>query len=644
MKNTSLSLRKRKLLDYIQTQHDYITGEQLAFHLRVSSRTIRNDILEINQKLKSSGIQIISKKSFGYKLVVDDPKQLKMLNRSNTSFLSREDRVRHIAFRLSYTDKPINLYDLQDEMFISQTTLEHDLLAFQEKYVNAYPFIKLIRSKNHISFESDERKRRSILILLYVNHWDYNSRGNTFYQYQYLEENMINLIIEELQHFLQVNPLKMDDISIIVLNLLITITCQRVKMGYCLTNKAISVPIDAKLLAATNHLLDIIEDKLSLSLPEFERNEIYVYIYSGQLLDASKLSFGTVSHYFTPAIIRLTDEYLLKVKNIFELDLSGIEDFYITILQYFRYLSLPIHYLNVMEQQVNRVRLDMHIEYEIAYLIQDLSLEFLGRFLNDTELTYLAFCISGALESYNRHLPKLKTVICCHMNLPASWSLKQKLLTHFHDSIDITALIPIHYKDIYPFNDVDLIITTADKTIIADQTCDQLLVSPYFNAHDQSQLDHYIFRKKIDALYHHSLPDIKDLLEEAFWHECIDLDNPIDLIKLLSNDFISNHYVTPDYTQQILDRESQLSFVVKPGLTLMYCLSPSKKTCLSIGTMEHRLKWHSQKIRCVIMAAIHPTHYSLIFKLINTLIYNDFNLEDMRFMKSKSEIISFLLQ
>lgn len=116
----TLSLRQRKLVHYLQLQSAYTTGQELASQLQVSARTIRNDIAEINQILNGTGIRIASKRSEGYLLVSSNQDQLKELSRTSSSFLSRDERVRHIAFRLCLSDEPVNLYDLEDEMLSAE--------------------------------------------------------------------------------------------------------------------------------------------------------------------------------------------------------------------------------------------------------------------------------------------------------------------------------------------------------------------------------------------------------------------------------------------------------------------------------------------------------------------------------------------
>lgn len=91
----------------------------------------------------------------------------------------------------------------------------------------------------------------------------------------------------------------------------------------------------------------------------------------------------------------------------------------------------------------------------------------------------------------------------------------------------------------------------------------------------------------------------------------------------------------------ILRRESILTFAFQPSIVLMYSLEPSTKTCLSIATLDHRIKWNSYKIRTVIMAAIRPEDITIVFRLINELYYEGFSPDETRFLKTREELIDF---
>lgn len=642
MIDLSLSLRQRKLIHYLQQKNgNYTTGEELANHLHVSARTIRNDINELNQTLIDTGVQITSKRSSGYLLVAADEQDLKKLSQSSNSFLSRDERVRHIAFRLCLSDAPINLYDLEDEMYISRTTLEHDLHSLRRKYILPDPHILFFRHRNHISFENDERKRRIILNRLFSENWNYNARGNAFFQYQYMDERIVNLIIHEVNFYMTKYNIMMEDINMVTLDLAIAIMYYRVTSGHELTNVISHTYCDATAVHAVNELLDSLETRLDCRFSSIEREDIHLLVSCGRLLDASLLNFASVSNFFKPSIIQLTDSYIEYIKENYQIDLSKDEDFYITILQYFRYLSLPLHYFNRIDTHFDVARTKFLIEFEIAFAFQPFALEYYGFYLDYTEILYLAFCISGAMAYMKQASPKLKTVIMCHLNLPSSWELKHQISSRFDDYIDIIALLPVYIKDSYDFSKVDLVVTTANKEITKSPNCKTLLISPFLTYKDQENLERLIQQEQLQHLYTPSLPSLHNLLEQAFWHERVANEDYFSVFELLANDFIQNGYVDSSYLTEVFRRESIFTFAFQPSVVLVYSTVPSTRTCLSIATYEHRIRWNTYKIRTVVMAAIRPEDKTLIFKLINELYSDQINPNDSRFIKTKEEFIDF---
>lgn len=642
MIDLSLSLRQRKLIHYLQQKNgNYTTGEELANHLHVSARTIRNDINELNQTLIDTGVQITSKRSSGYLLVAADEQDLKKLSQSSNSFLSRDERVRHIAFRLCLSDAPINLYDLEDEMYISRTTLEHDLHSLRRKYILPDPHILFFRHRNHISFENDERKRRIILNRLFSENWNYNARGNAFFQYQYMDERIVNLIIHEVNFYMTKYNIMMEDINMVTLDLAIAIMYYRVTSGHELTNVISHTYCDATAVHAVNELLDSLETRLDCRFSSIEREDIHLLVSCGRLLDASLLNFASVSNFFKPSIIQLTDSYIEYIKENYQIDLSKDEDFYITILQYFRYLSLPLHYFNRIDTHFDVARTKFLIEFEIAFAFQPFALEYYGFYLDYTEILYLAFCISGAMAYMKQASPKLKTVIMCHLNLPSSRELKHQISSRFGDYIDIIALLPVYIKDSYDFSKVDLVVTTANKEITKSPNCKTLLISPFLTYKDQENLERLIQQEQLQHLYTPSLPSLHNLLEQAFWHERVANEDYFSVFELLANDFIQNGYVDSSYLTEVFRRESIFTFAFQPSVVLVYSTVPSTRTCLSIATYEHRIRWNTYKIRTVVMAAIRPEDKTLIFKLINELYSDQINPNDSRFIKTKEEFIDF---
>ena len=196
MASLNLTLRQRKLLHTIQNRKDMITGQELAGLLNASARTIRSDVVTINHELKPYGASIDSVRSKGYFFTAEDPDKIRELNRIETAFFTREDRIRALALELCIAEEPLSCFDLEDEMFISRTTLENDIRLLRLRYMMNGPKIRIITGHNDISFEQDELKRRQLLSDLYMEHWNYNGRGNAVYGMSYLDPDLLDRIID----------------------------------------------------------------------------------------------------------------------------------------------------------------------------------------------------------------------------------------------------------------------------------------------------------------------------------------------------------------------------------------------------------------------------------------------------------------
>lgn len=284
--------------------------------------------------------------------------------------------------------------------------------------------------------------------------------------------------MNEIKKHLTEYRVEMEDVSMVNLGLGITIAYYRIMDGHPLEESIFPSTGDKLSAHLVDDILDALEEKLSVSFSSYEREPFYLFMSCSKLLNASLLNFRTVSTYFDQDIIEFCDRYLQEIRIHFGIDFSKDEDFYITILQLLRFIKMPIRLFNELNMQEEVLRKQFLIEFEMAYLIQPLAMEYYGYHLGHLELTYIAFCISGALSYYSRTLPKINTVILCHYNLPVTWNLKHAVLEKFSDYIEVQSLLPVYSKDIDNFDQTDLILSTVNKDMTSFIPCRTLYISP----------------------------------------------------------------------------------------------------------------------------------------------------------------------
>ncbi len=615
MDTLSLTLRQRKLLHILQNQENLITGSELASQLNATSRTIRSDVATINLELKPFHAKIDSVRSKGYFFTAQNPDKIRELNRINTAFFSREDRIRYLAFQLCLTDTPINVYDLEDEMFISHTTLENDIHLLKLLYTLKSPFINITNEHSMLSFEKDEKKRRYILTSLIHEHWNYNSRENAVYENEYVSEETLDRMINLVSQCLHKHQIRMEDTNIVWLNITCTIMYERLSSGYILPEAPPVSKSDTEAFEASEDILSTMETLFSISIPCQERDEIYLFISSAHILDPAIITLDNVNSIFEPSVLDMASEYIGLLKESYCLDFSTDDDFYITLLQYIRYILAPIHRFSTQEN-ASVSKSHLITELELAWVFQDIALKYTGNYLNEEELLPLAYCISGALEFHFDLHPesKLHTVICCHEHMAVAWSVKRKILGAFEKYLKVTALIPVNMAKNYDFSNTDLILLTVHKKI-ADSAWGKIIeISPYISPNDIRKLEVYLQSKRNFFLYH-DMASVASLLETAYWHEDYEFEHIFSAVETLGGEFVDKGAAGKDYLSALLQRESLCSNAYCSGLLLQSAMVPAKRTQLSFTILPRRMNWKNHKIRVIVTAAFAAPDKMLSIKL-----------------------------
>ena len=637
MASLNLTLRQRKLLHTIQNRSGMVTGQDLATILNASARTIRSDVVTINHELEPYHARIESIRSKGYYFNAEDPEKIREINRIETAFFTREDRIRALAIQLCIAEEPLSCVDLEDDMFISHTTLENDIRLLRLRYMMNGPRIRIITQHNDISLEPDEAKRRELLTSMFMEHWNYNGRSNAVYGMSFLDPDLLDEIIDIIPVHLNHHGILMEDANMVELDLVCTIMYQRITSGHILPDSDRVPRSDSAADQAAEELLDELESRLQFTIPPQERDRIYLLIASGHMMDPTSLSFETVSQEFSPAAIGMADAYLQAILENFNLDFTNDEDFYITLLQDIRYLLDPVHRM-VSQNRPEQVKQRLLVETELAWLLDDIWNEREGTHLSEWELLHIAHCTSGALEFFLRHHPECKprTVIFCHQHMSIAWAIKRRILGAFDNYLNVTTLLPVNAKSAYDFSDTDLVLSTVHKPVTDAPGTDVVEISPYVTPADVRNIETYIQENMILRFYP-QMPSMDALFDNALWRENCEFPSVFSAIEELSSELIETGAVGSEYTASLLHRESLCSNAIQSGALFQFALTPADRTQLCIAMLKHRMNWGNCRIRIILTAAFRVEDRPLIFR-IKRGIYRMNRQEDIGSLRSRQAL------
>ncbi len=643
METLNLTLRQRKLLHIVQNQHAIITGQELAKQLLVTPRTIRTDVAEINRIIRPYNAQIHSERSKGYHFEAEDPLLIQQLNQIENAFLTKEDRVRYLALRLCLTEEPLNTYDLEDEIFVSHTTLEHDIHQLKMQYMLSEPYISINYSKDYLSCEQDEVKIRRLLVNLFHKDWNYQTHGNAYYGYHFLNHEHLKFIMKELPIHLKNHNMILDDPTMVALDLAVVVMFHRISNGHVLP-ETFDIPItDSAVYAVTEDLFLSLEQYFTCSFPASERLHIYQYITSGNVLTTKDLNLQNPEASFDADVIEMAHAYLCSIHNLYNIDFRKDKDFFITLLFFIQDLKID-HRIYNSQENTDIVQEQLMDELELAFLFQDIANQYLGHYITRTELQYLAHIISGAIEFLFETNPeaKIKTVVCCHLNPAAYWSLKRQILGAFDKYLDIIDLLPVNAKYFYDFSNTDLILSTVQKEITDLNTCDTVRINTILSLKDYLTLSSYITTKRMEMLCPYSRHTLYEMLLDAYWHKSETVESRFQVLDTLTQDFLHDGIVDEMQVQLLLRKEAFMSAATRAGILFLYVPCPVNDTKFSVMILNHRIKWNTYKIRTIILGAFKKEDLSLIFRF-NHIFHNDevCAIERVRMIKTKKELCDY---
>jgi biotin operon repressor len=164
--------RQREILFYLMKRNDSVIGSQIAKEFHVSLRTVRNDIKKINEEILSLGIKVNSSKTYGYYLS-DNEKQILYENKRYFEIASHnttlnlpetsQERAMYILLKLC-TQKTLNLMDVEDELFITTTTVNQDVKKLLYIINKKFPKLKIIFVKSNIlMLDGTEESKRDLI-------------------------------------------------------------------------------------------------------------------------------------------------------------------------------------------------------------------------------------------------------------------------------------------------------------------------------------------------------------------------------------------------------------------------------------------------------------------------------------------------
>ena len=625
--------KKNKLLSYLQNFPGWHTSQELAIQLELSKRTIKNYV----QQFRDQGI-LISSSVKGYHLEQSslDKKQ------DNTKFKvhklpdNNEERVNYIINVLVNSSSSINVYDLANNLFVSESTILQNLKQ-AEREVKRFG-IKLIRKGDFWSLDGNERQKRSLLSSLI-----YEETSGVFMNRNIIQENFPQINIHQLEKsILKIFHKQNIYLNTFELNNLIlhfAIAIDRCSNGHRIKDNNFSSSV--KKQGFGMDLVNSIVGDLQLVLTNADCQELALVIETD--LGNEKTTKNIVSE----ETQKLVTDLISYVWQNYEINLDTFS-FKKRFALHLDRLIMRSRTQNIEHNPLaTNIKYSSPTIYECAVIMANRITEKAKITITDSEIGYIAMHIGNAMAEQITDKQKISVVIIIPEYYDNSLVLLKRLQKKFSAEIDIKKIIhdPANIRSTP--NAIDLLISVGSNYI--DSKISTVNISQFLLSNDIQTLQVAITSRRRQIKRDHFQEELLKFFSSDNFIKSKKVTNIDQVFEIVNEKFFEQGVVEKDFKKLLKQREN-LSSTAFDKVAIPHSLNMTARKSRGFVVINPKgIEWSdNNKVYLVIALAIDPNNKQLfrsvfdelsdiitnidnVIKLINSQNYGEFiiNLVEM---------------
>ena len=603
MNTLNLHARQKKLLSVLNKRHGAASGKELAASLDVSERTVRSDIKEINEQLAEYGISINPVYGKGYVLSVKDRRVFVELFSERESYLSRDDRVRTLLIRLLRENDWCELGSLEDEMFVSRTTLENDLKTVKKRISARHPYLQMERRGNYVRLENNEIKRRDILIRSYAEYWDYDSREGIVLKRDELGVEVLREIQTVLKEAFRKWKILLDDSAFIYMTLSVAMVYYRGKDGHVIRHTEASRP-DSDISDAVGFVMARLNESWEMEIRRAELIWLSDILRQLILLCNQSYSKNWALDHTDVLCHHIVNDLLEKINQRYGLEFLADDRLFVDLLKHVQSLFdgvvAPQIQNHILGEELRRKYpfLGDVAHFTRLYLEEQCEIE-LGRDEEDYLFPYL---ISAYRLLRDRQFENgIPICVISHLNTSITHYLMEQLRNHFKGRLDLRGPYPIHAKEIAFESKPELILSTV-QTNSFNKMADVpvIMVSPMLERTERKTVEIYMDRVLCRSILGDLPQDVSAYFRQGLVCELDNKESLSTTLAAIHGKMQEKKLVDEQLTPA--DPEKEYNVLLRNGLLFIYqTQEKTEETAAALVKLKKNISWrHLRSVQTIL--------------------------------------------
>lgn len=567
-----MNTRALSIIKILLNSVEPVSSLALSQEIGCSTKTIQNEIKEVNKELKNC--EIVSIRGIGYKIEgnLDD------IDIKNSD-LYDYDRVEYIIkkiINISSTDKDtIKLEDLADSMYVSLSTVKNDLKEVK-KILNEYNLKISSKHKQGICIEASEED----IIKFIINYS--NKVDNSLSIKDFLNNNII-------ENLFSIKKILLDTLN--YENMILTDNEFKNIVNY----------ISIYLSRNNTNQIDFIKEYIKKYKSKKEK----------PISEDEQLLIRKAIKEFCRDL-NIATSINLSHDKIFE------ECLFNHICNLYKRADLGI---NQYEITAGEIKLKYPFAFELGKIAKKTIEKNLNMEISEDEVENIALHIGGALERIDKRDEKkvYKTIIVCTSGVGTSMLIKSKLETIFKGKLEIIKVIPSYLIDYINVLDIDFVISTVEVNL---ENVNVIKVSPMLTDKEIKLIEKYIETENVYIDL-----DIQNLFSSELFFKDIKAETRSQVIDIMSKKLVEKGYIDDTMRQSYFERETIATTEIGNMVAIPHgAKGEVYENKVAIGILKEPISWEVGKVRLVIMLALdkekildYEEVFSKIYKRVDSI-------------------------
>nr|WP_288231273.1 BglG family transcription antiterminator [uncultured Anaerostipes sp.] len=475
-----MNKRSREILSTLIQKKEYGQAaymKELAEQFGVSTRTIRNDLEQINEFLNKNKLSGVS---LGKQGVIETGKDMErarqyLFRDDFYSYkLERHERKMFMATLLICEKDYRTLSDLADCMYVSRSTVIQDLDGLKA-FFKRHKLYVVSHSNKGLILEGEEKNKRLLLLSMIKSNESVYREAPVFERLICSLKEECRVDMEDLKTMEKVINLAehfsgrfLTDTSFTNLKYFLVLSLYRMRLKMYAEQDSKK---NSKYEMA-GYILKQLSDFAGIEVVEEEVK------FLGRILNEMRYIKKTTSNQEIVKMQVITRTFIEHVSIDIDLNLQGDYIFYENLINHLESMFSSA----IQDNTVNSVVIEVLERYpKIQEAVQNnvsVLEEYIGRKLNEVEISYIVVHICAAMERNKNSTERYSVILVCNGGIGTSQLLLARLKKYFN--FDVADIIPAHDLKNADIDEADVILST----VALDTDMEYIQVDPLLNDED----------------------------------------------------------------------------------------------------------------------------------------------------------------